>query len=64
MSAKIKAKVQWMGGDRVDGYYYIQLVGTDFILCQDGHPNFPCTFSERDKDSEKKAKQLCRKINK
>ena len=45
----MKLTIEYMGGDRVDGYYYIKLKGTDFILCKGGHPDFPYTFREKKK---------------
>ena len=57
----MKAIVEHMSGDRVDGYYYIILEGTNFILCEDGHPDFPHTFEENE---EEKAQSSANEINK
>lgn len=61
---KAKAKVKWMGGDRVDGYYYIGIEGTDLIVCNGGHPDSPVKFREKTKNAKAKAQRLARKINK
>jgi len=59
----MKAIVKHMNGGRTDGYYYIILTGTNFVLCEDGHPNFPDTYPET-ADGEKRAKNKARAINK
>ena len=67
---KVKATVMWMTGDRVDGYYYVGIKGTDLRACEDGHPDFPERFSERndegdiDRNAEKNAQKCADRTNK
>ena len=60
----VRAEVKHMNGDRVDGYYYVQLTdGRDtFVLCQDRHPEFPLLFSET-KEGKKEAQRVVRNFN-
>jgi hypothetical protein len=57
----MKAVVEFMNGGRTDGYYYIQLEDTNFILCKGGHPDFLYKYGE---SGEKEAKKIARKVNK
>lgn len=59
----INAEVMWMNGDRIDGYYYVGIEGTDLRACDDGHPCFPSKFQEGADNPKKKAQVLARKIN-
>jgi hypothetical protein len=52
-----KAKVGFMSGDRADDYWYVAI--GDFVLCEDGHPDFPETF-----DSKSEAQRALRKLKK
>jgi hypothetical protein len=58
----IKSKVQFMNGGRVDGYHYIAIEGTDFVVCEDGHPDFVLKFGESKKE-ENKARRYNAKMN-
>lgn len=60
----IKAKVMWMNGGRVDGYYYVGIEGTDLRACIDGHPDFTFRSSEFNKDAKKAAQKCANTINK
>ena len=65
-STMLKAKVQWMSGDRVDGYYYVGIEGTDLCVCNNGHPDFPLKFREFEKsDAElkKDAQKVANEVN-
>lgn len=57
----MKAVVKYMSGDRINGYYYIQIEGTDFVLTRD-HPEFPRTFDE-DEEGKQKALAVAEEIN-
>ena len=61
---RLKVKAKWMNGGRVDGYYYVGIEGTDLIVCEDGHPDFPVKFREGTKNAKAKAQKLAREINK
>lgn len=64
---KIRATVAWMNGDRVDGYYFVRIKGTNLVACNDGHPDFPMQFKEFSKnriDLKRDAEKCARKINK
>ena len=60
----MKAKVHFMNGGRVDGYYYVQFGDTCLIACEDGHPDFVMKFDEMGDKGKKDAQKLARKINK
>lgn len=65
--SKIRATVAWMGGDRTNGYYYVRIEGTDLVVCNGGHPDFPTRFKEFSKDRDdlkRDAQKLANKINK
>ncbi len=64
MAESIKAKVMWMNGGRIDGYFYVGIEGTDLVACEDGHPDFPLRFPEGEKGSERRAKKLATEIRK
>ena len=51
-----------MNGGRVDGYHYIAIEGTEFVVCEDGHPDFPLKFDEH-KKGENQARRYNAKIN-
>ena len=59
----VRSKVAFMNGGRVDGYHYIAIEGTDFVICEDGHPDFVLKFDE-DKKGENKARRYNAKVNK
>lgn len=64
--SKIRATVAWMGGGRIDGYYYVRIEGTDLVACNDGHPDFLTRFKEfsKNRDDLKRDAQKCaNKIN-
>ncbi len=60
----MKAEVMWMGGDRIDGYYYVGIEGTDLVACEDGHPDFVDRFNEFSKDPKKEAQKYANRVNK
>lgn len=53
-----KPTVKFMSGDRTDGYYYIAI--GNFVLCANGHPDFPICFPETTA-GERQAKAYLRK---
>ena len=60
----MRAKVMFMNGDRIDGYYYIGIEGTDLRACKNGHPEFSYRFKEGTEDAKRNAQRIANKVNK